>query len=171
MDNMKSRRVSLSDNQKRKLRVAYRRRKPTVVGLSYKQLTGGGGGGDVVLLTNDQYRLTSKAIEKRKGVRLVLDYNQLVQNKNGGLLKEILDFVEETVPGGKSIISPLVRRQLGPLLKNKFLPWVKQLLDDELDTIIQKDPKGSGLKKAINDQIDRLIVEASKKKVLRPRIS
>ena len=42
-------------------------------------------------------------------------------------------------------------------MKDHFLPWLKSLIDNELDTIITKDPKGAGLKRCINKKLDTLL--------------
>lgn len=150
--------IRLSDGQKRKLRAAFKKRKTAVIGLSKENISGGR---DSIMLENDQHRAISKAIKNNTGVRLVMSYEQLMKNKKGGLLKEMLDFVEDTVPGGKRFISPLVRKQIAPMLRQKFLPWLSKLIDNELDTIIDKDPKGAGLKKCINKKLDSLLKKRS----------
>src|SRR5436190_20237160 len=82
-----------------------------------------------------------------------MGFEQLLKNKQGGLLEEMLKFIEKTVPGGKKIISPLVRKQVAPLLKNQFIPWLKNLIDNELDTVID----GAGLKRRMNRKLDSLL--------------
>lgn len=160
MEGLHKHKIHLSDGQKRKLFSAYKRQKPIVVGLTNEQLSRGKYN---VLLTDDQHKAVSKAVKSNRGVRLTMNYNQLLLNKEGGLLKEMMDVFESTVPGGKRFISPLIRRRIAPLLKERFIPWIKNLIDSELDTIIEKDPKGNGLKRRINNKLDELLF-ANKKK-------
>lgn len=154
MSDLHRHRIRLSDGQKRKLRAAYKRRKSTVVGLNNDSISSSDGDG--ILLTTDQHRAVTRAVKNKTGVRLALSFDQLLKNKEGGLLKEMLDFVETAVPGGKRFISPLVKKQIAPILKEQFLPWLKKLIDDELDTIIT-DAKGDGLKRCINNKLDTLL--------------
>ena len=151
MDNQHEYRISLSDGQKRKLRLAYKRRKPVTIGLTNKAISSGGG--EKILLSTDQYKAVKKAVKNKTGIRLIMGFEQLLKNKQGGLLEEMLKFIEKTVPGGKKIISPLVRKQVAPLLKNQFIPWLKNLIDNELDTVID----GAGLKKRMNRKLDSLL--------------
>ncbi|KAG8291411.1 hypothetical protein J6590_060936 [Homalodisca vitripennis] len=146
--------VRLSEAQKHKLRTAYKRRKPTVIRLSNEQLSHGS---DRILLSGEQHKAVSRAVKNKKGLQLLLSYNQLVFNKLGGFLKEIMEMVDSSVPGGKRFISPLIRRKLAPLLREKFIPWLKSLVDEELDTIIEKDPTGRGLKRRIGRKLDALL--------------
>lgn len=173
--------LSLSDGQKRKLRIAYKKRRSVIVGLSNRQLSSspssnckGDGGGEQVILNERQHKMLTKAVKNHTGVRLALSYDQLVKNREGGLLKEMLELVENTVPGGKTIISPLVRNNLAPLLKDHFIPWLKSLIDNELDTIITTK-KGAGLtttntpnvvqiKRRIKAKLNSLLPTATKKK-------
>lgn len=153
--------VHLSDGQKRKLRAAFRSRKSATITLKHDQISSKKG--VPIVLNNDQYKAITKAAKTKKGVRLALTFSQLMRNVNGGLLKELLEKIEAVVPYGKSIVTPLVRRNLAPMLKDRFLPWLKGLIDNELDTIIERDPKGSGLKLCINKKLDSLLRQANKK--------
>ncbi|KAG8325554.1 hypothetical protein J6590_064896 [Homalodisca vitripennis] len=72
--------------------------------------------------------------------------------------------VDSSVPGGKRFISPLIRRKVAPLLREKFIPWLKSLVDEELDTIIEKDPTGRGLKRRIGRKLDALLSVNKKKR-------
>lgn len=156
MNELHKHNIRLSDGQKRKLRCAYKRQKTIVIGLQNSQLSKGN---DKILLTHEQHRAVTKAIQKNAGVRLRISYDQLLRNKNGGLLKEVMQFIETDVPGGKRFISPLVRKQIAPLLRNRFIPWVKELIDGELDSLIKNDPTGSGLKRHINKKLSELLVK------------
>lgn len=152
--------IILSEGQKRKLRIAYKKRRTTVIGLTNKNISSGHG--DNILLNDVQNKAIKKSIKNKTGLRLIMSYDQLIKNKEGGLLKEMLEFVESSVPGGKRFISPLVRKQIAPILKDEFLPWLKKLIDNELDTII--DPKGAGLKRCINEKLDNLLKNRPNKK-------
>lgn len=149
--------VRLSTGQKHKLRIAFKKRRTAVIGLTKENISSGG---DEILLTPAQHRALNRAVKNKRGIRLVMSYDQLLKNKEGGLLKEMLEFVETTIPGGRRFISPLVKKQLAPMLKEQFLPWLKKLIDSELDTVI--DPKGAGLKRCINKKLNDLL-EANKK--------
>ena len=149
--------VHLSEGQKRKLRIAYKKRRNAVIGLTNENLSRGGK--DHILLNDLQHKMIEKARKNKTGIRLNVSYDQLMKNKQGGLLKEVMEIVENTVPGGKRFISPLVRKQLAPMLKERFIPWLKHLIDNELDTIINKDPKGAGLKRCINSKLDMLMFQ------------
>jgi len=150
MNDQHEHRIILTDGQKRKLRIAYKKRRPVVIGLKNEAISSGG---EKILLSTTQYKLIKKALKNKTGVRLVLGYDQLLKNKEGGFLKEMLELIETSVPGGKTIISPLVRQQVAPLLKNHFIPWLKNLIDNELESVI----KGAGLKKVINKKLDALL--------------
>lgn len=153
--------IILSEGQKRKLRIAYKKRRTTVIGLTNKNISSGHG--DNILLNDVQNKAIKKSIKNKTGLRLIMSYDQLIKNKEGGLLKEMLEFVESSVPGGKRFISPLVRKKIAPILKDEFLPWLKKLIDNELDTIII-DPKGAGLKRCINEKLDNLLKNRPNKK-------
>lgn len=161
MSELHRHRIRLSPRQKSKLRVAFKKRRTVVIGLGREDLSGaGGGGGEHVLLTELQHRSVNRAVKNNTGLRLVMSYDQLVKNKEGGLLKQMLDFVETSVPGGKRFISPLVKNDIAPMLKNHFLPWLKNLIEHELDTIIATEKTataGSGVKRVITDKLDSLL--------------
>lgn len=116
-----------------------------MIGLKNNQISNTANVGEGLMLTERQHKAFVKANRNKTGLCLILSYDQIIQNKEGGLLKEMLEFVETSVPGGKSFISPLVRKKVAPLLKDHFLPWLKSLIDNELDTIIAKTPKGQDL--------------------------
>lgn len=157
--------IRLTDGQKQKLRSAYRKRKSTTIGLRNEQLSGGP---NRILLTFEQHKALSSALKSNRGLRLLLDYEQLVKNKAGGFLKEMLNMIETTIPGVKTFISPIVRNNIAPLLRNRFVPWLKELIDNELDTLIEKDPKGSGLRRRINGKLNSLLNLAHSKNSLPP---
>lgn len=69
----------------------------------------------------------------------------------------MMNFIEDDVPGGKRFISPLVRKQLAPILREEFISWLMDLIDKELDTIIAKDPPGCCLKRCIKVKLDSLL--------------
>lgn len=146
--------VALTPGQKRKLRTAYKKRRSAILGLKHDQLSGGR---DQIMLTDAQHRALVSAGKANRGLRLVLSYDQLTRNKNGGLLKEMLGMVEKLPLVGKSVVSPLVKKKLAPLLRDHFIPWLKRLVDSELDTIIERDPQGAGLKRRINAKLDSLL--------------
>ena len=148
--------VHLSKGQKQKLRTAYRKQRNAVIGLTNKNI--GPRGKDFILLNGIQHEAIKKARKNKTGLRLNLSYDQLLKNKQGGLLKEVLEIMESKIPGGR-FISPLVRKNLAPMLKDKFIPWLKKLIDHELDTIIERDPQGAGLKRRINKKLDELILQ------------
>lgn len=156
MSELHKHQINLSAGQKHKLRIAYKRRRGVVIGLKHAQLSNVKNGSEL-MLTDRQHKALVKANKNKTGVRLILSYDQLLHNKEGGFLKEMMDIVETSVPGGKRFISPLVRNSIAPLLKNNFLPWLKTLIDNELDTIISKDPHGAGLKRCINNKLDTLL--------------
>lgn len=155
MSELHRHKIRLSDGQKRKMKTAYKKRRTVVIGLSHENISGGGS--DHIMLTEQQHKAVSKAVKNKTGIRLALSYDQLMKNKEGGLLKEMMNFIEDDVPGGKRFISPLVRKNIAPLLRERFIPWLKDLIDNELDSIITKDPKGSGLKRCINVKLDSLL--------------
>lgn len=153
MSELHKHRISLSKGQKQKLRIAYKKRKSAVIGLKNNQLSNVKSGSDL-MLNDRQHKALVKANKNKTGLRLTLSYDQL--STQGGLLKEMLELVETSVPGGH-FISPLVKNKIAPLLKNHFIPWLKSVIDNELDTIIAKDPKGAGLKRCINKKLDTLL--------------
>lgn len=152
--------IPLSLSQKKKLRSAFRRRKNAVIRLTRDQITVRKG--DHILLSEQQYKSVLKAKHLGRGVLLTLDFDQLLKNKQGGLLKGMLQFVERVVPGGERFISPLIKNKLAPMLKEEFVPWLKNLIDNELDTIIDKNPTGSGLKSRINQKLDKIMFTVNK---------
>lgn len=150
--------INLSDGQKRKLRAAYKKRKPAVIGLTKTQLTEESG--SEIMLTNDQHKAVMKAIKNKSGVRLILGHDQV----QGGLLKEVLEFVDNNVPYTKKYVTPLIRSKVAPLLKEHFVPWLKEFIDKELDSIIEKDPKGEGLRRRVNREFSVVLDHARSQK-------
>ena len=158
MSELHKHKINLSERQKNKLRIAFKKQKSAIIGLTNDQLKGE----DFILLTDEQHKNILRAQKNNKGLRLTITYEQLQKSKDGGLLKEILSFVEDKLPFGlgKNIVTPLVKKKVAPLLKNKFIPWLKELIDGELDEVIE----GSGLKKQINQKLDSILSEAIQKK-------
>lgn len=138
MDELHKHRIDLSERQKNRLRIAFKKRKSAVIGLSAEQLKNGN---NTVLFTNDQHEAIVKAKRNNKGLRLTISYDQLAKNKNGGFLNEILEFIEDNVPYAKKI-TPFVRHTAAPAIKEHVIPWLKDWINKELDKVIKK---GSGL--------------------------
>jgi len=88
----------LSDGQKKKLKIAFKKRKSTIIGLAGDQLKGGKNG---ILLTEEQSKAVTKALKNSKGLRLNISYDQLLKSKEGGLLNEVLEFIENNIPYAK----------------------------------------------------------------------
>lgn len=151
--------LNLTDIQKRKLRVGYKKQKLVVLSFKKDQLRNGNVD---VLLTDQQYRQVQKALKNNTGVRLILDYRQIKSNVEGGLLKEILEMAENNIPQVKRFVSPLIKEKIAPLLKNQFVPWLKSLVDNELDELMKKDATGEGLKKLINRELNRTLSSVRK---------
>lgn len=133
----KSVRVNFSDNQKKKLKSAFKKKTPVSIQFSIDQLNNGK---DEIFLTNRQYNKLEKHMKNNTGIRLEFSYNQLRNIKDGGLLKEILD-VAEYIPVVNQL-TPKVRKgakyvkeNISPKLRG-FIDW----LDNELSNI-----QGSGL--------------------------
>lgn len=158
MTTLHKHKINLSERQKNKLRIAFKKQKSATIGLSNDQLQGE----DFILLTDEQHKAILKAQKNNKGLRFTITYDQLQKSKEGGFLKEILNFVEDKLPFGlgKNVVKPLVKNKVAPLLKNKFIPWLKELIDGELDEVIE----GSGLKRQINRKLDSILSEATQKK-------
>lgn len=133
----KSYNVNLSDNQKSKIKSAFRNKQSVIIQFTIDQLQSGN---DKILLTNRQYNKLEKHKKNVKGLRIEFSLNQLKEMKNGGLLKDLLDF-GENIPLVKSIIP--YARKAAPIVKNDIIPIVKTILD-WLDQEL-KDVSGSGL--------------------------
>lgn len=145
------RKISLTKSQLNKLRIAHKKVRRAVLTLTKDQLKNGK---VEVALDNDQNKQIEKALKNNRGVRLIFDYSQLKDMIDGGLLKEILELAENNIPYFRKIASPLIKNKVAPVLKSQFLPWLKSLIDDELDTIIDKDESGAGLMKRINSKLN-----------------
>ncbi|KAG8324463.1 hypothetical protein J6590_091758 [Homalodisca vitripennis] len=102
MSELHKHKIKLTEGQKRKMRIAYKKRRSAVIGIAKDQLSSSG---------------------------------------------------EDSVPYGKKFVSPLVRRKIAPLLKEQLVPWLKNLIDNELDSIIEKDPSGNGVRKRIDGKL------------------
>lgn len=128
--------LKLSDGQKKKLIMAFKKRNPAVIGLASDQMKGGKDG---ILLTDEQNKMVKKALKNAKGLRLNISYDQLVKSKEGGLLKEILNF-GEYIPIVNNLV-PYVRK--GASFVNSKMSKIRSALDwleKEL-----KDVSGSGI--------------------------
>lgn len=66
---------------------------------------------------------------------------------------------ENSIPYFKKIASPLIKGKVAPVLKNQFVPWLKKLIDEELDTIIEQDATGAGLRRRINSELNKALNE------------
>lgn len=69
-----------------------------------------------------------------------------------GLLKENLKMPENHNQYFKKTTSPLIKVKVAPVFKNQFVPWLKKLTDEELDTIMEQDASGARLKIRINGE-------------------
>lgn len=152
----------LSDGQKNKLKIAFKRRKPTIIGLTNDQLKGGKDG---ILLTEEQNKVLKKALKNSKGLRLSISYDQLLKTKEGGLLNEVLEFIEGNIPYAKKI-TPLIRNKAAPAIKEYVVPWLRDWINSELDKIIH-GKVGSGLDRQTVDVIRSYLNKASQKKLSR----
>lgn len=153
---------NLSDGQKKKLKLAFKKRKPTIIGLASDQLKSGKDG---ILLTEEQNKAVKKALKNSKGLRLNISYDQLQKSKEGGLLNEVLEFIEDNIPYAKKI-TPLIRNKAAPAIKEYVVPWLKDWLNKELDKIIN-GKVGSGLDKKTLSVVRNHFNKASEKKVPR----
>lgn len=77
--------ISLSDGQKRRMKTAFKKRKTVVVGLTHDSITDGS---YHILLTYLQHRSVNRVFKTKTGLRLVLGYEQLLKNKEGGLSRK-----------------------------------------------------------------------------------
>lgn len=157
MDELHKHNINLSDRQKNRLRIAFKKRNSAVIGLSAEQLKNGN---NSILLTEDQHKAIVKAKKNNKGLRLTISYDQLAKNKNGGLLNEILEFIEDNVPYAKKV-TPFVRHTAAPAIKEHVIPWLKDWINKELDKVIKK---GSGLDVNTVDVIRSHFLKAVPKK-------
>lgn len=148
------RKINLTKNQMNKLRIAHKKLKRAILTLSRDQLKNGN---IEVMLDGDQNKQVEKAIKNNRGLRLILDHSRLKEMVDGGLLKEVLELAENSIPYFKKFASPLIKTKVAPVLKDHFVPWLKRLIDDELDTIMEKDTSGAGLVKRIDGELKRTL--------------
>ncbi|PFX21869.1 hypothetical protein AWC38_SpisGene13598 [Stylophora pistillata] len=90
------RKVSLSDNQKRKLAKAFNEKSAITIRLSHKELTGS----DEMMLTQTQIKKIKKAINAGKGVDLKISKTQMtkVAQKGGSLFSSLLALGTKLLP-------------------------------------------------------------------------
>lgn len=157
MSDLHKYKINLSDGQKEKLKFAFKKRKSVVIGLSNDQLQGGKSS---ILLTNEQYKLVKKALNNSKGLRLNINYEQLLKSKEGGLLNEILEFVEENIPYAKKF-TPIIRNNAESVFEEYVIPW----LTSEFKKLRKKS--GSGLDIQTFNAIRSDLIKAAQKKVSR----
>lgn len=162
MSDLQKYKINLSEGQKRKLKFAFKKRKSVIIGLTNNQLQGGKNG---ILLTSEQNKLVKKALQNSKGLRLNISYDQLLKSKEGGLLNEVLSFIENNIPYAKNI-TPLIRNKAAPAIKEYIIPWLKDWFNSELDKIIN-GKVGSGLDVKTVNVIRNHFNKASEKKVFR----
>ncbi len=156
---MHKHKLNLSDGQKTKLRIAFKKRRSAIIGLTSDQITSGK---DSILFTDEQHKDILKARKNQKGLRLNISYDQLLKSKEGGLLNEILEFIENSVPLAK-YATPVVRNKVAPAIKEYIVPWLKDWINKELDNVIKK---GSGLDQNTVHQIRNHLTSAAIKKNL-----
>lgn len=154
--------IDLSVGQIKKLKSAFKKRKSVVIGLANEELKGGKYG---ILLTSEQSKMVKKALQNSKGLRLNISYDQLLKSKEGGLLNEVLSFIENNIPFAKNV-TPLIRNKAAPAIKEYVVPWLKDWLNSELDKIIN-GKVGSGLDVKTVNAIRKHFNKASEKKVLK----
>lgn len=129
--------VDLTNNQKSKIKLSFKQNKPVIIQFKIDQLKSGN---DKIYLTNRQYNKLEKHKKSNTGMRIEFSLNQLKYMKNGGLLKEILDF-GDSIPIVKNI-TPYIRKA-SPIVKKDIIPIVRNILD-WLDKEL-KDISGNGL--------------------------
>lgn len=154
--------IDLSVGQIKKLKSAFKKRNSVVIGLANEELKGGKDG---ILLTSEQSKMVKKALQNSKGLRLNISYDQLLKSKEGGLLNEVLSFIENNIPFTKNV-TPLIRNKAAPAIKEYVVPWLKDWLNSELDKIIN-GKVGSGLDVKTVNAIRKHFNKASEKKVLK----
>lgn len=152
--------LNLSEGQKKKLKFAFKKRGHVTIGLASDQLRAGKDG---ILLTGEQSRAVKRALKNSKGLRLIIGYDQLVKSKEGGLLNEVLEFIEDNIPFAKRI-TPLIRNKAAPAIKEYVVPWLKEWLNSELDKIIN-GKVGSGLCKKTLGVVRTNLNKAAQKKL------
>lgn len=155
----KSTDVTFSENHKAKIKSAFKKKSGVTIQFSPDQMHNGK---DRVLLTKRQLNKFEKHKKDGKGVRIEFTYNQLRENQKGGLLNELLEFVEDNIPYAKRI-TPIIRKGGAPLIKDHLVPLITDWLNNELDKVI-KGKEGSGLDLETVSYIkDYLIKKAGKK--------
>lgn len=133
----KSVNVNLNEYQKSKIKSSFKNKKSVIIQFKIDQLKNGN---DKIFLTNRQYNKLEKHKKDNTGMRIEFTYNQLKFMINGGLLKDVLDYVED-IPVVKKVV-PYIRKA-APIVKNDVIPIVRNILD-WLDKEL-KDVSGSGL--------------------------
>ena len=151
------RKINLTKNQLNKLRIAHKKQRRAILTLRKDQLKNGKVD---VMLDSNQNKLLDRAIRKNKGMRMDFDHYRLKEMIDGGLLKEIMTLAEDNIPYFRKLASPLIRNRVAPILKDQFVPWLKKLIDEELDTLMEKDSTGAGLVRRINSQLRRALHDA-----------
>lgn len=132
--------INLTDNQKSKIKLAFKNKRSVIIQFNIDQFNENGK--DIILLSKRQINKLNKHKKLNKGLRFEFSYNQLKEIKNGGLLKEILDFADN-IPIVKNYTpnvrkgAKVVKESIIPKFRN-FVDW----LDHEL-----KNVEGSGLDK------------------------
>lgn len=162
MSDLHKHKINLSEGQKKKLKIAFKRRKPVTIEVTNEQLKGGKDG---ILVTDEQNKSIKQALKNSKGIRLNISYDQLLKSKEGGLLNEVLEFIENNIPYAKKV-TPLIRNKAAPAIKEYVVPWLKDWINSELDKII-KGKAGSGLDVKTVDILRNHLNKASEKKVSR----
>lgn len=88
-------------------------------------------------------------------------------NANNGLLKEFLHKIEGIVRQVRC--NAFLEKELTALMfRDRFLKWLKGLIDIELATLIERDQRGSGLKFCINKTLDSLLRRANQYTMIKP---
>ena len=129
--------ITLSDNQKAKLKSAFRGKSGGTIQFSLDQLKNGK---DKIFLMNRQNNKLKKHKKDGTGVRIEFSCNQLKKTHKRGLLNDLLNFGEE-IPVMKRIVP--YARKAAPIIKEDVIPITKNLLD-----WVDKElahAKGSGL--------------------------
>lgn len=68
----------LSNGQKKKLKFAFKKRRPVTIGLANDQLEAGEDG---ILLTGEQTKAVKRAWKNYNGLTLIIGYDQLAKSK------------------------------------------------------------------------------------------
>lgn len=125
-------RVNFSENQKDKIKSAFKKKVPVKIQFNVDQLKNGN---DEIFLTQRQYNKLEKHKKNNKGIRIEFSYSQLKELKNGGkLLKDLLDFGED-IPVVNKVVpyvrkaAPIVKKDVIPIVRN-ILNWLEKELED-----------------------------------------